>query len=519
LIGVLPSGAKFEYCVNQTEVEIGKAAHNHIVLQDPTVSNTHAILMARSGGYTIVDLGSRNGTYINGERLGTQAHTLRHGDAVQLGQTVLTFRNRAETTANVTATLSPDALAEIRERAASLDTSAEPALPDGAATTAPPPALASLINANPAPVPVITESDEEKADKKKKKKKKGGDDRLKAAYIGGLSRILAQVLAVMLSVGLALYLTYRNTDKPIVETNGKGKAKVKIGTAGAGIPFKGGVFEASGVVQAPGTEGVFFIDDSKPGEILWMQLDQSGNQVGEQVKPVDFGASVADPEGIAYDGSFFYVVGSQSHAEVGERNALVRFALDLTTQSLQGQAEAMVNLRDYLVKNVPELAAVSDKPGKSGGIDVEGLAWDIANGRLLLGLRSPLINGHALVVPLKLRDPRGPFTTDNLLPPGSPIQLALGGLGIRDLQYDTRAGEFLIIAGAPVSGDTAAFSLWEWNGETDSSKPESAPREARKLDATMKPEGVTRVKISGHDFIFIVGDGSSHMKVDIAESS
>ena len=40
---------------------------------------------------------------------------------------------------------------------------------------------------------------DEKGEKKKKKKKKGGDDRLKAAYIGGLSRILAQVFAVNLS--------------------------------------------------------------------------------------------------------------------------------------------------------------------------------------------------------------------------------------------------------------------------------------------------------------------------------
>ena len=79
----------------------------------------------------------------------------------------------------------------------------------------PPPVVASLIDANLAPAPVVAESDEDKADRKKKKKKKSDDDRLKAAYIGGLSRILAQVLAVMLSVGLALYLTYRNTDKPI----------------------------------------------------------------------------------------------------------------------------------------------------------------------------------------------------------------------------------------------------------------------------------------------------------------
>src|SRR6185369_14848729 len=128
LIGVLPSGEKMEYFINRQETEIGKAAHNQIVLNDPTVSNTHAILIARGGGYSIVDLGSRNGTYVNGERLGNHAHTLRHGDSIQLGQTLLTFRNRAETSASITATLSPAALADIRKRAEQMDTSAEKAL-------------------------------------------------------------------------------------------------------------------------------------------------------------------------------------------------------------------------------------------------------------------------------------------------------------------------------------------------------------------------------------------------------
>ncbi|HSE37761.1 MAG TPA: FHA domain-containing protein [Blastocatellia bacterium] len=117
LIGVLPSGEKLEYLIDKHEVEIGKASHNHIVLTDPTVSNMHAIVIFRDGGYTIVDLGSRNGTFVNRERLGAQAHTLRHSDRIQLGQTVLTFRNPGETTANITAVLPGEALEENRRRA------------------------------------------------------------------------------------------------------------------------------------------------------------------------------------------------------------------------------------------------------------------------------------------------------------------------------------------------------------------------------------------------------------------
>ncbi|HLF82833.1 MAG TPA: FHA domain-containing protein, partial [Blastocatellia bacterium] len=224
LIGVLPSGEKLEYLVDKHEVEIGKAAHNHITLTDPTVSNTHAIVIAREAGYTIVDLGSRNGTFVNGERLGSQAHTLRHGDKIQLGQTVLTFRNPGETAANITAVLSGEALEEVRRRAGAevseggkretgepekaASPSSEPKPPQAAALLEiQPPAGVTAAQADPDAIPAAETLEDEKAGKKKKKKKKkGGDERMKAAYIGATSRIVAQVMSVVLAVLLALYL-------------------------------------------------------------------------------------------------------------------------------------------------------------------------------------------------------------------------------------------------------------------------------------------------------------------------
>ncbi|HSE37859.1 MAG TPA: FHA domain-containing protein, partial [Blastocatellia bacterium] len=214
LIGVLPSGEKLEYLIDKNEVEIGKAPHNHITLTDPTVSNTHAIVIARDAGYTVVDLGSRNGTFINGERLGSQAHTLKHGDKIQLGQTVLTFRNPAETAANITAVLSGEALEEVRRRAG-----------------VPPPGAGAPTSAQADTTPVAETEEEKAAKKKKKKKKKGGDERMRAAYISGLSRIIAQVMGVVLAVMLALYVNSSmrsGSDKPVIETTSKGKAKVKL---------------------------------------------------------------------------------------------------------------------------------------------------------------------------------------------------------------------------------------------------------------------------------------------------
>src|SRR5262249_33672712 len=58
LIGVMPTGEKIEIILNQIEIDIGKAPHNRLVLNDATVSSTHAIVIARDGGYNIADLGS-----------------------------------------------------------------------------------------------------------------------------------------------------------------------------------------------------------------------------------------------------------------------------------------------------------------------------------------------------------------------------------------------------------------------------------------------------------------------------
>ena len=60
-----------------------------MILTQPTVSNTHAVILARNGGYSVVDLGSSNGTFVNGERLGNEARTLQHGDKIQIAEALL----------------------------------------------------------------------------------------------------------------------------------------------------------------------------------------------------------------------------------------------------------------------------------------------------------------------------------------------------------------------------------------------------------------------------------------------
>ena len=270
-------------------------------------------------------------------------------------------------------------------------------------------------------------------------------------------------------------------------------------------PFTGGTFEASGVAHVPGTDGVLFVDDGRNEEVFWMGLGEGRGQAGE-IKPVRLGVSVVDLEGITHDGSYFYVVGSQSKSKGSDLAGLVRFRFDARGQRAEG-AEAVSGLKRFLAANVAELRGMEGRKYKDGGINVEGLAWDPRGGRLLLGLRSPVVDGHALVVPLRLRDPRGAFSVDNLEVEGAKaIRLPLGGAGVRSIEYDERAKAFRVITGAGPNAEKLDFKLWEWDG--DEARP--ALRELGTYDRRLKPEGVTRASSGGRDFTFIVFDTSGY---------
>jgi hypothetical protein len=283
-------------------------------------------------------------------------------------------------------------------------------------------------------------------------------------------------------------------------------SRVGVGAAPAAVkPFSGGPFEASGVAHVPGTDGVLFVDDGRNEEVFWMRLGADGAQAGA-VRHVRLGASVIDLEGITFDGTHFYVVGSQSKSKGGELAGLVRFRFDAAGQRVEG-TEAVSGLKPFLAAGVAELRGMEKTKYKDGGINIEGLAWDPVNKRLLLGLRSPVVDGDALVVPLRLRDPRAAFTAANLeVEGGRAIRLPFGGAGVRSIEYDERVKNFRVITGAGPNSERLDFKLWEWDGNGE--RP--VLRELGTYDRRLKPEGFTRVSAGGRDFGFIVFDTSGY---------
>jgi ABC-2 type transport system ATP-binding protein len=87
------SEAGREFPVTKQTV-IGRDPAADLVIADSGVSTKHASFVPADGGLTVQDLGSRNGTFVNDQRL-SASQLLQPGDRVQLGSTVLEVRGEA----------------------------------------------------------------------------------------------------------------------------------------------------------------------------------------------------------------------------------------------------------------------------------------------------------------------------------------------------------------------------------------------------------------------------------------
>ena len=73
------------------EVTIGRLADCDVVLKDRGASRKHAQVRLRDGAWVLTDLGSTNGTRLNGQTV--QSRPLSDGDKITIGATVLEFRS------------------------------------------------------------------------------------------------------------------------------------------------------------------------------------------------------------------------------------------------------------------------------------------------------------------------------------------------------------------------------------------------------------------------------------------
>src|SRR4051794_15834890 len=74
------------YAAQKGEISIGRQAGNVIVLQSSKVSKKHCMITISDEGVTVQDLGSSNGTFVNGTL--TKHRKIKPGDRISIGEFV-----------------------------------------------------------------------------------------------------------------------------------------------------------------------------------------------------------------------------------------------------------------------------------------------------------------------------------------------------------------------------------------------------------------------------------------------
>jgi len=270
-----------------------------------------------------------------------------------------------------------------------------------------------------------------------------------------------------------------------------------------------GVHEPSAILQLP--DGRFLVvEDEQSHPLSLVTIDAAGSVETVALKAgllqmfSDFWR-LDDLEGLALDrAGYVYAITSHSRDDDGDakksRERLVRFRIDghkvVDTKVVEG-------LKSTLTERHPVLAAAArmqDVKG-GGGLNIEALEISPDQKRLLIGFRSPVHDGRALVAIVE--NPSGIFESDEAPRVAAVLEeLDLGGHGIRGLSYVPALGAYLVIGG-PVSRERAKFDLWLWSGHRGAPARRVTVAGLRSLE---RAEGVCPAVIDGEQRVMIVSD-------------
>lgn len=89
LVVIRGSNTGSRFALDQHVTTIGRDTSSTVLLDDVTVSRHHAEVCVDDDGYLLRDVGSLNGTYVNGDRV--DSHRLAEGDQLQVGRYRMVF--------------------------------------------------------------------------------------------------------------------------------------------------------------------------------------------------------------------------------------------------------------------------------------------------------------------------------------------------------------------------------------------------------------------------------------------
>jgi hypothetical protein len=212
-----------------------------------------------------------------------------------------------------------------------------------------------------------------------------------------------------------------------------------------------------------------------------------------------------------------YWISSHGHDSDGKRdpNRCRFFATDLARRHLAPCGESYARLLDDMIASEAlaplELGRLDEQllSPKQGGLNIEGMTAR-PDGALLLGLRSPLLDRRAVLLPFLNPDAviegREPARFD------APIALDLQGNGIRDVTYDAARRVFVVLGGA--SGRGRGRALYVWSGRQDDDPipvDVTIPRDFN-AEALFVDEETGYVRVFSDDGTRLVGSGGRKPK-------
>lgn len=223
------------------------------------------------------------------------------------------------------------------------------------------------------------------------------------------------------------------------------------------------------------------------------------------VKLDDLEALAFDDKGYIYASTSFSPTKKDSREP--DRERFVRFKIQ--GNRIQGLQEA-ANLKEALLKAPEVHKTIQSKTGKPvdfHDLNVEGLAYDTKNKRLMLGIREPVAGGYSMIIAID--NPNEMFEQKARPKFGTVFLLELEGGGIRSLDYLAETDSYLLANELENEQGKFRSLLWKWDG-----RPESQPKKiALNTDEKWKnAEAVTMIQVKGKQYVLVMSDDGKAKK-------
>ncbi len=331
--------------------------------------------------------------------------------------------------------------------------------------------------------------------------------------------LLASVLAFVCVRSMPAFFTL---DGPgFAVPSGKSVGNGAVNTAitaemrDSGVSVFKSTYEPSAVQQLQ--DGRLLVVEDEPARAFnILSIAQDGSLVEDEALDArllrSFKRKLSDVEALAMDNEG-YVYASTSHTpnKDGERKAdrelMIRFKIvgnELRELSYYSDLLNALTADENLQKRVE--GAIGSSVDFSA-TNIEGIAYDKKNDRLLLGFREPVVDDKTMII--AIANPKDIFT-DKAVPHFSELVfLDMQGGGIRGFTYDAVKDTYLITNEVVGNNGKYRSQVWTWNGDPDvNPQPVNIPG----LQYLKNVEAVDSIVIDDKPYIIFMSDEGSESK-------